>query len=63
MLKRVGHAAQAADHSRAYIIREAIKYHLDDIETAYAADKIYEDVLSGKEKTISFDEVRRENGL
>jgi predicted DNA-binding protein len=45
------------------LVKEALKEHLDDLELAYKADKIYEDVCMGKIKTVAQEEIEKEYGI
>jgi len=55
--------ANITKRSKSFIVQEALKEHLTDLEIAYRADKIYEDVCAGKIKTISQKEIEKEYGI
>ena len=63
LLKKLDSIATAAKRSKAFLVKEALKEHLDDLEIAYKADKIYEDVCTGKIKTIPQEEIEKEYGI
>lgn len=55
--------AKATGRTKTYYAREAILEHLDDLEDIYLAEKRLEDIRSGREKTIPFEQVERNLGL
>ena len=63
LLKKLNSIANAAKRSKAFLVKEALKEHLDDLEIAYKADKIYEDVCTGKIKTTPQEEIEKEYGI
>ncbi len=46
-----------------YYIREAIEAQLEDLEDIYLAEQVLADLRSGREKTISMEEMSRKLGL
>ena len=60
---RLNTLAKKTGRTKSYYIKQLISEHLDDLEDCYMADKIYGDVLKGKEKLYSSQEVRKELGL
>lgn len=61
--KRLDRLAAKTGRSKTYYVTEAIVEHLEDIEDSYLAAKRLEDVLKGKSKTYTLDEVRKDLGL
>jgi len=61
--KRLEKLARRTGRTKTFYAREAILRHLEDLEDVYQAERVWERVLAGKEKTYSFDEVRRRLGL
>lgn len=55
--------ASRTGRTATYYIREAIDEHLDDLEDAYLAEKVLQQVQSGHESTQSLKEVEDELGL
>ena len=60
---RLDRLAQLTGRTKTYYVREAIEDHLDDLEEAYLAEKVLEQVRSGKEKLISLEDVVKQYGL
>ncbi|WP_235890049.1 type II toxin-antitoxin system RelB family antitoxin [Maribrevibacterium harenarium] len=60
---RLNALANETGRTKTYYAREAILKYLDELEDQYMAEKIMENVKSGKEKLHSLDEVERELGL
>jgi predicted DNA-binding protein len=63
LLKKLESIAVVTKRSKAFLVKEALKEHLDDLELAYKADQIYEDVCAGKVKTLSQEEIEKEYGI
>jgi predicted DNA-binding protein len=63
LLKKLNSIAIVTKRSKAFLIKEALKEHLDDLELAYRADKMYEDVCTGRIKTIPQEEIEKEYGF
>ena len=60
---RLANLAKATGRTKTFYAREAILEYIDDLEDFYLAEKGYADVLSGKSKTYSLEQVERELGL
>jgi RHH-type rel operon transcriptional repressor/antitoxin RelB len=60
---RLERLAKKTGRTKTYYAREAILEYIDELEDIYLADKIYEDVRAGREKTIPLTEVTKELGL
>ena len=60
---RLDNLAKKTGRTKTYYVREAIVEHLDDMEDLYLAEKIVEDIRSGKEKLIPMEEMKRKYGL
>ena len=60
---RLERLAKRTGRTKTYYAREAILEHIDELEEIYLADKTYEDVRAGREKTIPLAEVMKEFGL
>lgn len=61
--KRLDDLAKRTGRTKSFYAREAIAEHIGDLEDLYIAEKRYEDVLAGRSKTYSLEEVERELGL
>jgi RHH-type rel operon transcriptional repressor/antitoxin RelB len=61
--KRLDRLAEKTGRSKTFYITEAIIEHIADLEDSYLAAKRLEDVLKGKSRTYSLDEVRVKLGL
>ncbi|MGD0282017.1 MAG: DUF6290 family protein [Dissulfurispiraceae bacterium] len=61
--KRLDRLSAKTGRSKTYYITEAIMEHLEDIEDSYLAEKRLKDVIKGKSRTYSLDEVREKLGL
>ena len=55
--------AKAARRAKTLYAREAILEYLDDLEDWYRAEKVLDDIRSGREETVPLEEVMREYGL
>jgi RHH-type rel operon transcriptional repressor/antitoxin RelB len=60
---RLARLVQATGHDQAFYVIEALREHLDDIEDAYLAASIVEEVRAGRMRTYSIEETRRALGL
>lgn len=60
---RLDALAKMTGRTKTYYVREAIIEHLDDLEDLYLAEKVVEDIRSGREKLLSLDEVIETYGL
>ena len=61
--KRLDRLAEKTGRSKTFYITEAIIEHLEDLEDSYLAARRVEDVLKGKSRTYSLEEVRAKLGL
>lgn len=62
-VSRLVNLAKMTGRTKSYYIKEAVNEKLDDLEFVYLAQKRAEDVRAGKSKTISWEEVQKQNGL
>ena len=62
-MERLDRLAKETGRTKTYYVSKAIDQCLEDFEDLYMAEKISADIRSGKEKTYSFEEVMKENGL
>jgi RHH-type rel operon transcriptional repressor/antitoxin RelB len=60
---RLDRLAKMTGRTKTYYVREAIVEHLDELEDIYLAEQVLENVRSGKEDTISLDEMMKKHGL
>ena len=61
--KRLDKLARRTGRTKTFYAREAILRHLEDLEDVYQAERVWERVRAGKEKTYSLQEVRKRLGL
>jgi len=57
---RLQSLADVTGRTKTYYVREAILEYLDDLEDWYLAEKISADIRSGKEETISIEDLMKE---
>jgi len=57
---RLQSLADITGRTKTYYVREAILEYLDDLEDWYLAEKISADIRSGKEETISIEDLMKE---
>lgn len=60
---RLVRLAKMTGRTKSYYIKEAVKEKLDEMELVYLAKSRAENVRAGKSKTISWEEVKEQNGL
>ena len=60
---RLDRLAKLTGRTKTYYVREAIEKHLDNLEDAYLAEQVLENIRSGLEKVVSLDEVIKQYGL
>lgn len=60
---RVDNLARLTKRSSGFYYNLLLEEYLDDIEDLYLGEKVLEDIESGKEKTVSAEEARKELGL
>lgn len=56
---RLDALARSTGRSKAFYVREAIASHLEELEDAFLAERILKRIRTGREKTLSLDEVER----
>ena len=61
--KRLERLARRTGRTKTFYAREAILKHIEDLEDVYEAEKVWERVRAGKEKTHTLEEVARRLGL
>jgi RHH-type rel operon transcriptional repressor/antitoxin RelB len=61
--KRLDVLAKSTGRTKTFYARKAILEYLDNLEDIYMAEKILEDISSGKEKTYSLSEVGKRLGM
>ncbi|MBN1649333.1 MAG: ribbon-helix-helix protein, CopG family [Spirochaetales bacterium] len=60
---RLDRIAKLTGRTKTFYVREAILEHLDELEDAYVAEKVLENVRSGKEETVLLDDLLKEYGV
>lgn len=60
---RLVNLSQMTGRPKSYYIKEAVNEKLDELELVYLAQSRAEDVRAGRSKTISWEEVQKQNGL
>jgi RHH-type rel operon transcriptional repressor/antitoxin RelB len=63
MEDRLNKLAKLTGRTKTYYVREAIEEHIDELEELYLAEKVLENVRSGKEKLIPLEDVVKQYGL
>lgn len=63
IIERLNELARKTGRTKSYYIKEAIEENLVDMELVYLSQSRAEDVRKGKSKTISWEEVKQQNGL
>ncbi len=61
--ERLDRLAKKTGRTKTYYVKEAVLEHLDELEEAYSAKKVFEDVKSGKEETVGIDEIIEKYGM
>lgn len=61
--ERLARLASITGRTKTYYVREAIEKHLEDLEMIYIAEQRISNLKSGKSTTISWEDVKKENGL
>jgi RHH-type transcriptional regulator, rel operon repressor / antitoxin RelB len=61
--KRLDRLAKRTGRTKTYYAREAILRHLEDLEDLYQAERNLERIRSGKDRSISLDEVMERHGM
>lgn len=62
-VNRLINLAKMTGRTKSYYIKEAVNEKLDDMELIYLAQRRAEDVRAGRSTTMSWEEVKRQNGL
>lgn len=62
-VQRLVKLAKMTGRTKSYYIKEAVNEKLDDLEFAYLAQSRAEDVRTGRSSTVSWEEVKKLNGL
>lgn len=55
--------SELTGRSKSYYIKEAIEQRLDEMELIYLAQSRSENLRSGKSHTVSWEELKKRNGL
>jgi RHH-type rel operon transcriptional repressor/antitoxin RelB len=63
LVRRIENLAKVTGRTRTYYVREALEEKIGDMELIYLATKRAEDIRYGKEKTVSWEELKAQNGL
>ena len=61
--KRLTKAAKRAGKTKTACARQAILTYLEDMEDVYDAERVWERIRSGKEKTVPLEAVMKRFGL
>lgn len=60
---RLTRLAKLTGRTKTFYVREALEEHLDELEETYLAERVLEEVRSGKEETVSLDSLIEKYGL
>jgi RHH-type rel operon transcriptional repressor/antitoxin RelB len=60
---RLDRLAKLTGRTKTFYVREAIEDHLEDLEDAYLAASVLEDIRTGREKLVSLEDVVKQYGL
>ena len=60
---RLDELARRTGRTKTFYVREAILEHLDDLEDIYLAEQRLQDIRSGRDLTLTLEEVERDLGL
>lgn len=60
---RLDRIAKLTGRTKTFYVREAILEHLEELEDIYVAEKVLENVRSGKEETVTLDGLLKEYGV
>ncbi len=63
IVERLTELARRTGRTRSYYIKEAVEEKLVDMELIYLAQSRAEDLRAGRSSTVSWEEVKRRNGL
>lgn len=61
--ERLNILSELTGRSKSYYIKEAIEQRLDEMELLYLAQSRSENLRSGKSHTVSWEELKKRNGL
>jgi RHH-type transcriptional regulator, rel operon repressor / antitoxin RelB len=61
--KRLARLAKRTGRTKTFYAREAILRYIEDLEDVYDAERILARIRSGKEKTISLEDVMKRYGV
>lgn len=61
--ERLNILSQLTGRSKSYYIKEAVEQRLDEMELIYLAQSRSENLRSGKSHTVSWEELKKRNGL
>ena len=62
-VNRLIRLAEMTGRPKSYYIKEAVNEKLDELELAYLAQSRAEDVRAGRSITVSWEDVKKQNGL
>jgi RHH-type rel operon transcriptional repressor/antitoxin RelB len=60
---RLDRLAKLTGRTKTFYVREAIEDHLEDLEDAYLAASVLENIRTGQEKLLSLEDVVKQYGL
>jgi RHH-type rel operon transcriptional repressor/antitoxin RelB len=63
MEDRLARLAKLTGRTKTFYVREALEEHIDELEEIYLAERVLEEVRSGKEEAISLDSLIEKYGL
>lgn len=63
IVERLTELARRTGRTRSYYIKEAVEEKLVDMELIYLAQSRAKDLRAGRSSTVSWEEVKRRNGL
>lgn len=61
--KRLTKLAKRTGRTKTFYAREAILRYIEDLEDIYDAERAWERILSGKDKTIPLEDVMKRYGM
>lgn len=61
--KRLARLAKRSGRTKTFYAREAILRYIEDLEDVYDAERAWERIQSGKDKTIPMEDVLKRYGL
>jgi RHH-type rel operon transcriptional repressor/antitoxin RelB len=63
LISRLEHLAIRTGRTKSFYVKEALKEHLEDLEDIYLAEQRLINIRKGKTKAVSWEEVKKRNGL